>query len=154
MAIERERKFLVELDRLDLTGITPNRIAQAYLLSTDDVEVRVRLEGSTSTLTIKTGDSYISREEEEFLIESPVLGAGMFDGADLRIHKDRYSVVYGAHGWEIDVFLGPNEGLILAEVEFGLGESIQLPPWCGAEVTGDSRYYNRRLAREPFATWD
>lgn len=67
--------------------------------------------------------------------------------------KDRYSLVVGSFGWSVDVFLGDNVGLVIAEVEFGDATDVLVPDWCGEEVTGDVRYYNRSLARVPFRNW-
>ena len=56
--------------------------------------------------------------------------------------------------WEIDEFLGDNEGLILAEIELGSeDEAFERPDWLGEEVTFDKRYYNSFLSKYPFKTW-
>lgn len=71
-----------------------------------------------------------------------------------KIKKVRYSVVYRSKVWEIDVFSGDNEGLVLAEVEL-LNENdvLELPFWVIKEVTGDERYYNKNLLERPFKMW-
>jgi adenylate cyclase len=54
----------------------------------------------------------------------------------------------------VDIFAGENEGLCVAEVELEEeGQQIELPPWVGSEVTGDPRYYNSSLVRNPFSRW-
>ena len=32
-------------------------------------------------------------------------------------------------------------------------ESFEAPPWLGAEVTHDARYFNSNLATAPYSTW-
>jgi len=71
------------------------------------------------------------------------------------IEKTRYRVESGGHVWEIDVFHGANEGLVLAEVELDdASVSPELPPWVGAEVSDDARYYNACLASHPFCEFN
>lgn len=51
--------------------------------------------------------------------------------------------------WEVDVFHGAHEGLIVAEIELGSpDEAFARPSWLGEEVTGDRRYYNSVLSGE------
>ena len=72
-----------------------------------------------------------------------------------RIEKTRYTAP-GPVGltWEIDVFRGENEGLVLAELE-GAGPELkfELPDWLGPEVTSDPRYYNAQLSVAPYKEW-
>jgi len=70
------------------------------------------------------------------------------------IDKTRHRVEFGGHVWEVDVFHGANEGLVLAEVEFA-DESVRpkLPAWVGEEVSTDPRYYNASLASRPFRSF-
>ena len=56
--------------------------------------------------------------------------------------------------WEIDVFHGDNEGLIVAEVELeAVDQEVALPDWIGAEVSADPRYFNSSLVAHPFSSW-
>jgi adenylate cyclase len=44
--------------------------------------------------------------------------------------------------------------LVVAEVELDReDQALKLPPWVGAEVSGDPRFLNTSLARDPYATW-
>jgi len=71
-----------------------------------------------------------------------------------QIEKIRYRIEYVGMVWEIDEFLGDNAGLVLAEVELeSPDQTIDLPPWIGAEVTGDHRYYNSWLSQNPYRFW-
>ena len=68
------------------------------------------------------------------------------------IDKTRYLVPYGGHTYEVDVFHGANEGLVLAEIELAdEQEMFEKPSWLGEEVTGDVRYYNSMLSLHPFS---
>ncbi len=129
-------------------------MAQGYLSLDPDRTVRVRLAGDNAWLTIKGRTEGITRAEFEFAI--PTDDAQMLLAICLPslIDKTRHEISYGGHLWEIDVFHGDNEGLVIAEVELA-DESISpaLPPWVGAEVSSDTRYFNSRLATAPFKSW-
>ncbi len=154
MAKEIERKYLVKPDvwKAPASGTT---IRQGYLSSVKERVVRVRTKGPKAFLTIKGITKGISRAEFEY--EIPV------EDADLLltnlceqplIEKTRYKEVYLGHTWEIDVFFGANEGLIVAEVELtDENEKLVLPPWAGEEVSADPRYFNSNLIANPFCKW-
>ena len=56
--------------------------------------------------------------------------------------------------WEIDEFHGPNQGLILAEVELSSeDQAFQKPDWIGQEVSADPRYSNASLVDYPYRSW-
>jgi adenylate cyclase len=70
------------------------------------------------------------------------------------IAKTRYKIPYEGHSWEVDVFEGENEGLVMAEVELqSEDETVVLPEWIGKEVSGDKRYYNSYLSLHPYNEW-
>lgn len=156
MGVEIERKFLVQADgwRADADGGTP--YLQGYLASGDGATVRVRMAGAQGKLTIKGKTRGIARAEFEYDI--PAADAEAMLRTLCKGHlvdKTRYRVPVGRHVWEVDVFLGGNAGLVLAEVELGAeGEAFERPAWAGAEVSDDPRYFNAYLARRPFTTWD
>ena len=55
----------------------------------------------------------------------------------------------------MDCFYGDNEGLVMAEVELSAeDEEFARPDWLGEEVTGDKRYYNSQLLKNPFTKWE
>ena len=156
MGVEIERKFLVKRERLpELTGGTP--VKQGYLPTDGLVSVRPRVKGGAGFLTVKgpSTEDGLSRAEFEYPI--PLEDAeAMLDGlcADRTVMKTRYEIVVGGRLWEIDVFGGANEGLIIAEVELDRAdEDIDLPEWAGTEVTGDVRFFNQRLADRPWPEW-
>ena len=153
MPAEIERKFLVA-DGSWQDGSPGVRIAQGYLSQDADRTVRIRTAGDDAWLTIKGRTCGISRAEFEYAIplaEAKELLAICLPSV---IDKTRHRVSHGGHVWEIDVFHGENEGLVIAEVELA-DESIspELPPWVGAEVSADSRYFNSCLAASPFRAW-
>ena len=70
------------------------------------------------------------------------------------VEKTRYEIEWAGRVWEIDVFAGDNEGLVVAEVELASeDEPVEIPPWVGEEVSGDPRYYNANLVDDPYCNW-
>jgi Uncharacterized protein conserved in bacteria len=155
MPHEIERKFLVTGDFKRYSS-SHEEIVQGYLSSIPARTVRVRIKGGQAYITIKgeSNDSGVSRYEWEKEIPVP-------DARELLrlcepgiIDKVRYYVICGKHTFEVDEFHGENEGLIVAEVELSEeNESFEKPEWLGQEVTGDNRYYNASLIREPYSGW-
>lgn len=154
-AIERERKFLVDSTE-PLLGLTPTRLSQAYFIVGDHCEGRIRLYESGSIVTFKAGGNTLSRIEEEFVLTDRQIARELFKASELKVLKDRFSVALSVDSfWEVDVFLGANEGLIIAEIELPeVNTPIHIPDWCRMEVTGDDRFYNAQLASNPISTWD
>jgi CYTH domain-containing protein len=153
MAIEIERKFLLR-DTGFLENLSGERICQGYLSDAVDATVRVRLIGEQGFLTIKGRSQGISRSEFEYPIPAAdaeqlllLCGAG-------RIDKIRYHITHGGHLWEVDVFSGANQGLVIAEIELASEqEAFARPDWLGEEVSHNPRYFNSQLSRHPFSTW-
>jgi CYTH domain-containing protein len=155
MGQEIERKFLVKGDFKNFVTEV-YRIKQGYLSSARGRTVRVRVRDDKGYLTIKgeAGESGVSRYEWEKEIpyaEAEELLALCEPGL---IDKTRYLVPAGEFTFEVDEFYGDNEGLIIAEIELK-SESDQFPKpdWLGEEVTGDRRYYNSMLIKNPFTGW-
>jgi adenylate cyclase len=155
MSFEIERKFLVLSAAWRKSAIRHTKIRQAYLDSNAKVSIRVRIkDDSSATLTLKSRLSKLRRREFEYAI--PILDAEEL--VSLRrsyvIEKVRHIVPYGNLNWEVDVFSGENQGLVLAEVELhDENHQIELPPWVGPEVTRQDRYYNGTLAHHPYRSW-
>ncbi|CAM3652680.1 hypothetical protein FSS13T_24630 [Flavobacterium saliperosum S13] len=153
---EIERKFLVLSDDFKSRAATKNRIVQGYLNSHPERTVRVRIKGEKGFLTIKgkgneSGTTRLEWEKEIALTDAeqllPLCEKGIID-------KIRYEVPVGKHTYEIDVFSGDNEGLIIAEIELSSeDEAFEKPIWVGNEVTGEENYYNAYLSNRPFNTW-
>lgn len=154
--IEIEKKFLVLSDDFKNETIRKQRIVQGYLSSNPERTVRVRIKGENGFLTIKgkSNESGMSRfewEKEIPLEEAELLMSLCEKGI---IDKERHEVFFGSHLYEIDVFFGDNEGLILAEIELNSeDESFERPKWLGEEVTQNPKYYNSFLSKKPFQSW-
>jgi adenylate cyclase len=154
MPTEIERKFLVKPGAWTPQGPgTPFR--QGYLSSQKDRVVRVRLAGGAGTLTIKGPTAGISRAEFEYQIPAAD-AAALLDALCERplIEKVRHVERHGGKTWEIDVFLGDNAGLTVAELELSSeDEPFERPAWLGEEVSADPRYANASLVARPYRTW-
>jgi CYTH domain-containing protein len=153
MASEIERKFLVTQDTWR-DGSPGVRIAQGYLSLDPERTVRVRLAGGDAWLTIKGVTRGLTRAEFEYPIPHDDARALLALCLPSVIDKTRHRVRHGDHVWEIDVFHGENEGLVMAEVELSAESDLpEIPPWVGLEVSADARYYNSNLASQPFGEW-
>lgn len=155
MAQEIERKFLVKNQKWQENILSETIIKQGYLANQDNATVRIRITKGTAYLTIKSATKGISRSEFEY--EIPVADAEEMLSTVAQqpfIDKTRYKIQCGEHVWDLDVFEGANNGLIVAEVELGSEEeSFILPEWAGEEVSQDPRYYNANLINHPFNRW-
>lgn len=147
MAKEIERKFLVAADGPWRAG-EGRRLKQAYIVAGPEAVVRVRLAGVEAMLAIKGPVSGFTRDEFEIPVPLAVAEEMIAALAHGRIvDKTRYRVPHGNHLWEVDVFHGIHEGLVVAEVELASeDEAVELPDWVGEEVSGDPRFYNVVLA--------
>jgi CYTH domain-containing protein len=155
MGVEVERKFLVRhLDWRD--GIEGKRYLQGYVAEQAGVVVRARMAGEKGRLTIKGPSVGASRAEFEYAIppaDVREMLASLCPGG--RVEKTRYKVPVGEHVWDVDVFHGDNDGLVMAEVELAHpDEAFVRPDWAGREVTEDARFFNAYLAKNPWNTWD
>ena len=154
MGREIERKFLVKGDgwRGAAEGV---RYRQGYLTRERGRTVRVRLAGERGYLTVKGMTTGISRPEYEY--EIPARDAAeMLDTLALRplIEKIRYRIPFAGRTWEVDEFLGDNEGLVVAEIELPEPDApFEKPAWAGEEVSSDERYFNSSLSRCPYRAW-
>jgi len=153
MPVEIERKFIARGDELPPTT-RRTRLEQGYIDPTL-ATVRVRISGEICFLTIKGAVSGMSRLEYEFPI--PIdQGRELLERLCGRpvIKKTRMLIDHGDHCWEVDVFDGDNEGLVVAEVELDdEDEVVQLPAWVEREVTHDPKYANAALAKRPYSAW-
>jgi adenylate cyclase len=155
MSQEIERKFLVKGD-FKKHSESSNRITQGYLSSVPERIVRIRIYGEKAFLTIKgitnlSGMSRYEWEKEIAVNEAHELLKLCEPGI---IDKTRYLVKSGKNTFEVDEFYGENEGLTVAEIELDAeNDQFEKPGWLGEEVTGDKRYFNSRLVKNPFSKW-
>ncbi len=154
MGKEIERKFLLKDE--SWRGLAQGvRYRQGYVATDGRATLRVRFAGGKGYLTLKGRVTGITRLEYEYEIP----GKDALEILDSlcprpQIEKVRFKIDFAGHTWEVDEFLGENEGLVMAEIELASPEEkFSLPPWIGQEVTGDVRYYNSQLAVAPFKSW-
>jgi len=152
MAIEIERKFLVVGDAWrDAPAVY---FSQGYLSRSKERTVRIRVADEQGFLTIKGATTGASRAEFEYGI--PLADArellALCDGP--LIEKYRRKITHEGMVWEVDEFLGENQGLVVAEIELeSESQTFTKPAWVGVEVTHDQRYYNSNLSAHPFSQW-
>ncbi len=156
MDLEIERKFLVKNDAFKKDAFKRQKIIQGFLSTVPERTVRVRIIGEIGFITVKgIGNSSgttrfewekkISIEEARNLLK--ICEAGVID-------KCRYYIKLGNHTYEVDEFFGDNEGLIVAEIELSSeDEAFKKPNWLYEEVTGDVKYYNAMLMKNPYKNW-
>lgn len=153
---EIERKFLVSGSYKHLS-FRHTHIMQGYISTEPERSVRIRIRGDKGYLTIKgkstsNGLSRFEWEKEISVDEANQLMQLCLPSSV--IEKTRYEIRHDNHIIEVDEFKGLNEGLILAEIELtSIHDSVNLPEWIGEEVTGDVRYYNSMLSRNPYKYW-
>ena len=153
MATEIERKFLVNRDLFKSTD-KGEYIAQGYLSSKPERVVRVRIKNNRGYITIKGKNVGISRSEFEYEIPESDAKALLELCEPSIIIKRRHIVEIDGSRWEVDIFEGENEGLVIAEIELQVeNEKFIKPDWIGEEVSMDNRYYNSNLSKQPFKSW-
>jgi CYTH domain-containing protein len=155
MGIEIERKFLVDHEKWgQLIKPEGTHYRQGYILSNAGQTIRVRVSDKQCFLNLKSKISEISRKEYEYEIPLKdgleILNAFTKNGTE----KIRYRTQFAGKIWEVDVFLGDNIGLIVAEIELDdEAEGFEKPDWVTTEVTDDYRYTNSSLATHPYKDW-
>ncbi len=154
---EIERKFLVTNTNYKKQAQKITRIVQAYLNSTPERTVRIRIKGEKAFITIKgkgnkSGTTRFEWEKEILVQEAEQLLLLCEPG---KIEKIRHEIKVENHVFEVDEFLGENKGLTLAEVELtDEFEQFSKPNWLSIEVTGDKRYYNSYISKNPYQFWE
>jgi len=161
MGLEIERKFLLRDDGWRANISRSETIAQGYLVGAQALRngsarssVRTRIAGDQAWLNIKAAVAGISRAEFEYAIplaDAQVLLATLCDGV---LEKIRHHVHVGDALFEVDEFLGENEGLVVAEIELSaVDAAFPKPAWLGVEVSALTRYYNVNLIAHPYKQW-
>ena len=154
MGIEIERKYLITSDKWR-EGAQSSYYRQGYIFAEKKGVVRVRTIDQKGFITIKSAPVGLMRQEYEYeipLADANVMLENMCENHI--VEKLRYKIEYGDHVWEIDEFKGPNQGLLLAEIELSdENETFKRPPWIGDEVSLDPKYHNSNLSKRPFEKW-
>ncbi|WP_426667015.1 CYTH domain-containing protein [Mucilaginibacter sp. McL0603] len=155
MGVEIERKFLVDHEKWGRLGRPEGtHYKQGYLLSNEKETIRVRISDNEGFLNLKSKVSQVSRKEYEYKIPLQdgieILEAFTKRGTE----KTRYKISVAGKTWEVDVFMGDNKGLIVAEIELeSEDEKFEKPDWVTKEVTDDGRYTNSSLSINPYKNW-
>jgi adenylate cyclase len=156
MALEIERKFLVADDNWSNSIIRRVHIRDGLLCSDNDRKVRVRILDNSATITVKSHRVGVVRAEFEYAI--PLSDAEEMIRSlphDRILEKWRHLVPYEGLNWEIDVYEGILQGVVVAEIEMKTEtQMLRIPPWIGREVTGDPKYRKLNMVAERMATID
>lgn len=156
MMLEIERKFLVKSADFKNQATSEENISQGFLNTDPERTVRIRIKGEKGFLTVKgksneSGTSRFEWEKEIQKSDAEVLLQLCEQGI---LEKTRYEISNDSHVFEVDEFHGENEGLIVAEIELqDENESFEKPDWLDKEVTGDVKYYNSQLSKNPYSQW-
>lgn len=157
MATEIERKFLVDENEFKLiqSSCFSSEITQGYIPRGNSTTVRIRVQDDKGYLTLKGKTKGFSRSEFEYEIPSEDAYEMLKELCDKRlIEKRRFIYKSNNHKWEIDVFSGSNDGLIIAEIELDSeDEDFEKPDFIREEVTDDKKYYNANLMDNPYSVW-
>jgi adenylate cyclase len=155
MALEIERKFLINKNIWESLQKPAGKLyRQGYLLNTRDKTIRIRTTDDDAHLTIKGKTDGMTRSEFEYKIPLTEGNELLDSFSESELSKTRYEIYHKNKLWEVDVFHGDNEGLVVAEIELDSeDESFELPDWVSQEVTNDPRYYNANLTLVPFKRW-
>ena len=154
--IEIERKFLVKDQSYENEVVTSRAIKQGFLSTDPNRTVRIRVEETRGFITVKgiSTDGGVSRFEWENPLSKAAAEALFKLCLPGKIEKTRHVVSVGSHLFEVDVFGGDNQGLIVAEVELSdPNQAFEKPAWLGVEVTGENKYYNASLSQHPYKDW-
>jgi len=156
MAQEIERKFLVKNEDFKKESFSSNKIIQGFLSTVPERTVRIRIKGDQGFITVKgignaSGTSRYEWEKEISIEDANDLLKISEPGV---IDKTRFNVKSGNHTFEVDEFYGENSGLIVAEIELNSeDEDFIKPAWLGEEVTGQVKYFNAMLMKNPYKDW-
>lgn len=155
MGTEIERKYTLKNANWREAVSSSERMVQGYLAGNERASVRLRIVGEKANLNIKSATLGVFRQEYEYEVPLADAEKMLQDLCEKPlIDKERFYVTHAGKTWEIDVFAGDNEGLVVAEVELDdENEAVELPEWVDEEVSHDRRYYNVSLVKHPFKDW-
>jgi adenylate cyclase len=140
--LEIERKFLVANDEWRQSAVRSVSIRDGLIAIYKDRKVRVRISGDIATIAIKGPRVGIGRPEFEY--EIPMADAKRMLSTVCQgdtLEKQRFFVEDAGATWQVDVYGGILQGVVIAEIELKQeSQELILPRWIGKEVTGDSFY--------------
>ncbi|HTF80696.1 MAG TPA: CYTH domain-containing protein [Cytophagales bacterium] len=155
MGVEIERKFKVYHEKWQQLQKNEGELyIQGYITTDAHKTIRVRVTSEKAYFTLKGISHGAVRKEFEYEIPQADAQELLEHFASAQLHKIRHKVVVSGKIWEVDVFKGDNEGLIIAEIELtDVGEDFEIPDWVSEEVTGQEKYYNSNLTLKPYKSW-
>lgn len=156
MAFEIERKFLVNSVQYRADAYRKVEISQGFLSVNKNAVVRIRIQDDNAFITVKgvSNKGGTKRFEWEKAIELEDAKNLLLLSKTELITKTRYLIKVKNHTFEVDEFYDSNAGLVIAEIELSNDKEVfNRPNWLGEEVTGDLKYYNVKLALNPFKKW-
>ncbi|KQR65187.1 CYTH domain-containing protein [Pedobacter sp. Leaf176] len=155
MGKEIERKFLINPAKwAELTKPGGKHLRQGYISTEPHKTIRIRVAAGKGWLTIKGISTGATRLEYEYEIPLNEAVELLDNFAENELEKTRYEIAFEGKLWEVDVFSGDNDGLIVAEIELtSEDELFELPDWILEEVTHEKKYYNSNLTTYPFKDW-
>ena len=153
MGIEIERRFLIANEDWKSQIILREDFNQGYLNSkVDEWSTRVRvIDNKKGYITLKSSLNGLKNYEFEYSI--PIKDAiELIKFSKYKITKTRYQLKINKKDWVVDVFDGSNSSLKIAEIELNSeSDEIQVPTWCGEEITGIKSLSNASLAITPIS---
>jgi adenylate cyclase len=155
MPTEIERKFLIDHIKWNALAKPQGKVyKQGYILSEEKRTVRIRVTPDAAYIALKGAAKGISRSEYEYAIPIAEGNKILENFATSTVEKTRYNINYAGHLWEVDVFSGDNQGLVVAEIELkSEDEQFEKPDWIGDEVSHEGRYSNASLSVKPYKSW-
>jgi len=150
---EIERKFLVR-GELPIADVAGSLQLQGYLAINERGTVRMRIEKGRAILGVKSAQKGLTRREYEYEVPMADGKEMLSELCGLVVEKTRYKLEHRGYTWDVDVFHGVNDGLIVAEVEMeSEEEDVPLPDWVGDEVSHDVRYRVAYLSQHAWSGW-
>jgi adenylate cyclase len=152
MAVEIERKFLVADHGWKNSIDRSVRIRDGLIANNNGQKVRVRIANDVATIAIKSRRRGAARTEFEYAIPNSDAEDMLRTMCSNVLDKVRHFVSYASNTWQIDVYEGLLEGVVLAEIELtDADQKLTLPDWIGEEVTADPTYRKVNMVASRFA---
>lgn len=155
MPLEIEHKYLVDSKKWEL--VIPEKsdlIKQGYLSTDPNKTIRIRTKGNQGFITVKGKSLTASRPEYEYEIPLHEAEEMLQAFCNQWIEKIRHYITHENKRWEVDVFHGENQGLIVAEIELeSETEPYSIPEWATENITFDRRFSNSSLSVHPYSKW-
>ncbi len=153
MPVEIEHKFLVLSDDWRTKCVGSVRIVDGLVAATGGRKVRVRIAGEQGYVTLKGARNGTARDEFEYPIPREDADSLLASHCDnMIVVKTRYFVLEDGFTFEVDVYEGLLDGVVLAEAELSWpGQIFPRPSWLGEEVTGRVEYKKANMLRAKLA---